>query len=107
MKSCFEANSDSSCLVPQNSTRFLESEMIKIIRSTDSSSKQDYLESAIGAYYDINHQLEGELNSIRTSKFTKQHHKQEDIQDVLDKTKTHLPELLNNLKKGFRASMDS
>ena len=34
-------------------------EMIKIIKSTDTSMKQDYLESAIGAYFDINHQLDG------------------------------------------------
>ena len=34
-------------------------DMIKIIKSSDPSLKQEYLESAIGAYFDINHHIEG------------------------------------------------
>ena len=45
--------------MPQGYNRFDShcSEMIKIIKSGDPSLKQDHLESAIGAYFDINHQL--------------------------------------------------
>lgn len=49
--------------------------MLNIIKSTDTSMKQDYLESAIGAYFDINHQIEGELNSARSNRFTNSNHK--------------------------------
>ena len=82
-------------------------EMIKIIKSTDTSMKQEYLESAIGAYFDINHQLEGEMNGIRSSQFNNRDNKEFEVNDVLDKTKSHLNELLNNIKKGFRNLMDT
>jgi len=49
--------------------------MLNIIKSTDTSMKQDHLSSALGAYFDINHQLEGELNGIRNNRFTNNQHK--------------------------------
>jgi hypothetical protein len=53
------------------------SDMIKIIKNSSKSMHLEYLESAIGAYYEINHQLEGELVQIRASGFRRNNHKED------------------------------
>ena len=35
-------------------------DMLKIIKSGDKTKHNEYLESAIGAYFDINHALDGQ-----------------------------------------------
>jgi DNA-directed RNA polymerase subunit L len=81
--------------------------MIKIIKSSDPNMKQDYLESAIGAYYDINHQLEGELNQSKASQFKRTKHMEDQVNEILEKTNNELRDLLKNIKKGFRSTMDT
>lgn len=51
--------------------------MIKIIKSTDPKLRHENLESAIGAYYDINHQIEGDMNLFRTEGYPKKNGREE------------------------------
>jgi hypothetical protein len=83
------------------------SEMIKIIKSSDSTLKQEYLESAIGAYFEINHHIEGEVYQLRNGAGWKHKvHKEDQVNDVMDKIKSQLTNTISNIKKGIRKSID-
>jgi hypothetical protein len=62
----------------QNYFKFdsISTEMIRIIKSNDKNMRHEYLEKSIGAYYDINHQIEGDMNILRSNPFTRRNHKE-------------------------------
>jgi DNA-directed RNA polymerase subunit L len=80
--------------------------MIRIIKSNDKQNRHEYLEKSIGAYYDINHQIEGDMNLLRNSPFTRRNHKEEQVNEVMEKIKGNLNDMLNNVKKNIRKAMD-
>ena len=80
--------------------------MIRIIKSNDKQMRHEYLEKSIGAYYDINHQIEGDMNVLRSAPFARRNHKEEQVNEVMEKIKGSLNDMLNNVKKNIRKVVD-